>query len=68
MQFIPEEERTDLLAAYQKRLMGSDVRVRTQAAQTWATFKIPAQRWWPKDVTLGQQLSVWLFRSTLFSQ
>ena len=37
--FIPEAERSDMLAAYQKRLMGSDVRVRTQAAQHWATYE-----------------------------
>ena len=37
--FIPEDERHDLLTAYRKRLMGNDMRLRTQAAQHWATYE-----------------------------
>lgn len=37
--FIPEAERHDLLAAYCKRLMGSDLGLRTQAAQRWASYE-----------------------------
>ena len=37
--FIPEDERHDLLSAYRQRLMGTDMRLRTQAAQNWATYE-----------------------------
>ena len=37
--FIPEAERGDLLAAYCQRLTGSDLRLRTHAAQHWAAYE-----------------------------
>ncbi len=36
---IPTDERTDLVAAYQKRLFGSDKNLQYQAAQAWASWE-----------------------------
>jgi proline iminopeptidase len=36
---IPEEERGDLVAAYHKRLTGSDEKIRLEAAQAWSKWE-----------------------------
>ena len=37
--FIPEEERGDLIAAYHRRLTGADAKVRLEAAKRWAQWE-----------------------------
>lgn len=36
---IPEEERTDLLHAYERRLFGDDVELATQTARNWSRYE-----------------------------
>jgi len=36
---IPEEERTDLLQAYERRLFGDDIELATQAARNWSRYE-----------------------------
>ena len=36
---IPEEERTDLLQAYERRLFGDDIELATQTARNWSRYE-----------------------------
>jgi proline iminopeptidase len=38
-EFIPQDERSDLVTAYRKRLIGSDKKVQKEAALRWAIYE-----------------------------
>lgn len=38
--FIPEDERENILLAYQKRLFSEDLKIRNEAAKIWSRFEI----------------------------
>ncbi len=44
---IPEEERGDLMAAYYKRLTGSDKTAQVECARAWARWEMSAISLWP---------------------
>ncbi|KAI5481549.1 proline iminopeptidase [Pseudohyphozyma bogoriensis] len=41
---IPEEERGDMVAAYYKRLTGTDEKVRAEAGRAWSTWEMATSR------------------------
>lgn len=44
---IPKEERDDLMAAYYRRLTGSDEAVQVECARAWARWEFSAISFWP---------------------
>lgn len=52
--FIPKEERHDLMAAYHKRLIGDDEEVRLQAAKLWSRWEVGTSRLYIEEEQLAR--------------
>jgi proline iminopeptidase len=58
--FIPEDERHDMIAAYHKRLIGDDKEIQLQAAQLWATWEMATSKLYidGKNLARGENAEV----------
>lgn len=52
--FIPEDERGDMIAAYHRRLTGSDEEVKLEAARRWSVWEAAMSKFYP-DPDLEEQ-------------
>jgi len=51
---IPESERGDMMAAYYKRLTGSDVKTQLDCALAWTMWEDSTLRLWPQELQLDE--------------
>lgn len=52
--FIPKEERHDLMAAYHKRLIGDDEEIRLQAAKLWSRWEVGTSKLYIEEEQLAR--------------